>query len=48
MKSRIARTVDRAAERGNSPCFRVHGAGRCSNTMDRFVQTNKREVLFAI
>jgi hypothetical protein len=48
MKSRIAQTVDRAAERGDSLCSRVHGAGHCSNTMDRFMQTNKHEVLFAI
>jgi hypothetical protein len=48
MKSRITPSVDRAAERGGSPCSRVHGAGHDPNTMDRFMPTNRHEVLFAI
>ena len=46
MMSRISQTADRFTESGFGLCTRVHDAGDCPNTMNRFVLSNIHKVLF--
>lgn len=43
---RITQNVVGLAAASNALCTRVHGAGRKPNTMNHFMLSNLREVLF--